>query len=178
MSRLLQDYSLYRVLNVFFDDPVKDFQLREISRIIKLHHKSVLIYIKKLLQLNLIKENKKTLYKSYNANTENERFKKYKKIFNQIKMYESGLVDYLEEKIMPNCIVMFGSYAKGTDIQTSDIDLFVEAKEEKIELDKFEEKMGRKIHLIFEKEFKDLSKELKNNIINGVTLQGSLRVFK
>lgn len=178
MNQLLQDYNLYRVLNVFFDDPVKDSQLREISRIIKLHHKSVSIYIKKLLQLNLIKENKKTLYKSYNANTENERFKKYKKTFNQIKIYESGLVDYLEEKIMPNCMVMFGSYAKGTDIKTSDIDLFVEAKEEKIELDLFEKKMGRKIHLVFEREFKDLSKELKNNIINGVTLQGSLRVFK
>jgi predicted nucleotidyltransferase len=165
-------------LNTFFDDPVKDFQLREISRIIKLHHKSVLIYVRKLLQLELIKENKNTLYKSYNANTSNLMFKRYKKTINLIKLYESGLIDFLEEKVMPGCVVLFGGYAKGTDIKTSDIDFFVEAKEEKINLNKFEEKLGRKIHLVFEKDLKDLSKELKNNITNGIILQGNLRLFK
>ncbi len=178
MSQLLHDYSIYRVLNVFFDDPIKDFQLREISRIIKLHHKSVLIYIKKLLKSNLIKENKKTLYKSYNANTENDMFRKYKKTINQIKVYESGLIEHIEEKVMPSSITLFGGYAKGTDIMASDIDLFIEAKEENINVTEFEEKLGRKIHLVFEKDINDLSKELKNNIINGITIQGSLRVFK
>ena len=178
MSQLLQEYSIYKVLNVFFDDPVKDFQLREISRIIKLHHKSVLIYIKKLLKLNLIKENKKTLYKSYNANTENDLFRKYKKTTNQIKLYESGLIEHIEEKVMPNSITLFGGYAKGTDVQTSDIDLFIEAGEENINVTKFEEKFRRKIHLVFEKDISDLSKELKNNIINGITIQGNLRIFK
>ena len=178
MSQLLRDYSLFKVLNVFFDDPIKDFQLREISRIIKLHHKSVLIYIKQLLSLGLIKVNTKTLYKSYNANTENSMFQRYKKTINQIKIYESGLIDYLYERLMPNCIVMFGGYAKGTDIKTSDIDIFIETKEEKIDITKFEEKLGRKIHLVFEKDIKDLNKELKNNIINGIDLNGNLRLFK
>ena len=178
MSRLLQDYSLFKVLNVFFDDPIKDFQLREISRIIKLHHKSVLIYIKQLLKLGLIKVNTKTLYKSYNANTDNPMFQRYKKTINQIKLYESGLIDHLYEKSMPSCIIMFGGYAKGTDIKESDIDLFIEAKEDKVDTAKFEEKLGRKIHLVFEKDIKELSKELKNNIINGVVLSGNLRLLK
>lgn len=178
MSQLLQDYSMFRVLDVFFDDPVRDFQLREISRIIKLHHKSVLIYIKKLLKSELIRINTKTLYKSYNANTENPMFQKYKKAINQIKIYESGLVDYLYDNLMPNAIIMFGGYAKGTDTKNSDIDLFVEAKEEKIGLINFEQMLGRKIHLVFERDIKDLSKELKNNIINGVVLNGNLRLFK
>lgn len=163
---------------MFFDDPLKDFQLREISRVIKLHHKSVLIYINQLLKLGLIKTNTKTLYKSYNANTENQMFQVYKKIINQMKIYESGLIDYLYEKLMPNVIILFGGYAKGTDIKTSDIDLFIEAKEEKINIIKFEEKLGRKIHLVFEKDVNNLSKELKNNIINGVILSGNLRLFK
>lgn len=178
MNQLLQDYSLFKVLNVFFEDPIKDFQLREISRIIKLHHKSVLIYINQLLKIGFIKVNTKTLYKSYNANTENPMFERYKKTTNQIKIYESGLIDYLYERLMPNVIVMFGGYAKGTDIKTSDIDLFIEIKEEKIDITKFEEKLGRKIHLVFEKDVKDLSKELKNNIINGIVLNGNLRLFK
>lgn len=178
MDQLFKDYNLLKILNVFFDDPIKDFQLREISRIINLHHKSVLAYVKKLLELNLIKENKKTLYKSYNANTENLMFGKYKKSINQIKIYESGLVVYLEEKIMPECLILFGGYAKGTDIKTSDIDIFVKAKEEKIKLNKFEERLGRKIHLMFEENINHLSNELKNNITNGFVLSGYLRLFK
>ena len=178
MNQLLKDSTLFRVLDVFFDDPVKDFQLREISRMIKLTHKSVLIYLNQLLKLGLIKVNTKTLYKSYNANTESPLFQRYKKTTNQMKIYESGLVDYLYEKLMPNTIVLFGGYAKGTDIRTSDIDLFIEAKEEKVDVSKFEEKLGRKIHLMFEKDISDLSKELKNNIINGIVLSGNLRLFK
>ncbi len=178
MSQLLQDYSLFKVLNVFFDDPIKDFQLREIARIINVHHKSVSIYLKKLLKLNLIKENKTTLYKSYNANTEKELFRKYKKVINQMKIYESGVIEYLEEKVMPRSIILFGGYAKGTDSKASDIDLFVEAEERNITLAPFEEKLGRKIQIVFEKNFKELSAELKNNIINGITVQGNLRVFK
>lgn len=177
MSQLLKDYNMFNVLNVFLDDPIKNFQLREISRIIKLHHKSVAIYIKRLLKLRLIKASTKTLYKSYNANTENPMFQRYKKITNQIKLYESDLIDHLYERLMPNCIVLFGGYAKGTDTKTSDIDLFIEAKEEKIDLTKFETKLGRKIHLVFE-DVKELSKELKNNIINGIVLSGNLRLFK
>ncbi|MBL7147928.1 MAG: nucleotidyltransferase domain-containing protein [Nanoarchaeota archaeon] len=177
MNQLLQFYNLLKVLNVFFDDPIKDFQLREISRKIKLHHKSVLIYIKQLLKSGLIKINKKTLYKSYNANTENPMFQRYKKTINQIKLYESGLIEYLYEGLMPKCIVVFGGYAKGTDTKNSDIDIFVEIKEEKIDVTKFEEKLGRKIHLLFEKDIKHLNEGLKNNIMNGIVLSGNLRLL-
>lgn len=178
MSQLLGDYNLYKVLNVFFDDPIKDFQLREISRRISLHHKSVAIYIKRLLKLGLIMENRRTLYKSYNANTENPLFRSYKRTINLLKAYESGVIDYLYGRIMPECIILFGGYAKGTDSKESDIDIFIQANEEKIALTKFEERLGRKIHLLFEEDIVQLSPELKNNIINGITLNGSLRLFK
>ncbi len=175
---LFQDYSLFNVLNVFFDDPVRDFQLREISRQINLHHKSVAIYIRKLLQLGLIKVNTKTLYESYNANPESLMFLRYKKSINILKIHDSGLIEYLYEKLMPANIIVFGSYAKGIDIKDSDIDIFLETKEEKIDVTKYENKLGRKIHLVFEKNITDLSKELRNNIINGIVLNGNLRLFK
>jgi len=178
MSQLLNDYPLFKVLNVFFNDPLKDFQLREISRIIKLHHKSVAVYTKRLLKIGLIKVNARTLYKSYNANTENPDFQRYKKTINQMKIYESGLIDCLYEKLMPNSIVLFGGYAKGTDTKTSDIDIFVEASQEKIDIVKFEERLGRKVHLIFEKSMNSLSKVLKNNLANGIVLKGNLRIFR
>lgn len=165
-------------MNVFFNDPIKDFQLRQISRIIKLEHKSVLIYLKRLIKLGLIKINTSTLYKSYNANTNNEVFRKYKKTFNQIKIYESGLIEYLDDKLMPEVIILFGGYAKGTDVMQSDIDIFIQSKQEKLNLDKFEKVLKRKIHLVFDKDLKYMSKELKNNITNGIVLSGSLRLFR
>lgn len=172
------NYNLYKVLNVFFDDPIKDFQLRQISRMIKLEHKSVLIYLKKLVKLGLIKINTSTLYKSYNSNTENEIFKKYKKIFNQLKISESGLIEFLDNELMPEVIILFGGYAKGTDVKDSDIDIFIQSKQQKINLDKFEKILKRKIHLVFDKDLKYMSKELKNNITNGIILSGNLRLFR
>jgi len=105
-------------------------------------------------------------------------FQRYKKTINLIKIYESGLVDYLYDKLMPDNIILFGGYAKGTDIKTSDIDIFIEIKEEKIDVSKFEERLGRKIHLVFEKDILNINKELRNNIINGIVLSGNMRLFK
>ena len=78
---------------------------------------------------------------------------------------------------MPEVIVLFGSAAKGEDIKTSDIDLFIQCKERKIELEKFEKKINRRISLFFAEDFSDLSGELRNNLINGIKLKGYLKVF-
>ena len=76
---------------------------------------------------------------------------------------------------MPQSIVVFGSYQKGEDTEDSDIDIFVEANEEKINLEKFEKLLNRKIQLHFNPNFKTYSKELKNNIANGWVFGGYLK---
>ena len=40
-----------------------------------------------------------------------------------------------EGKLAPKSIVLFGSYQKGEDIENSDIDIFVECKKEKLNID-------------------------------------------
>ena len=79
---------------------------------------------------------------------------------------------------MPKCIILFGSYSRGEDTETSDIDIFVEAKKQRIKIDKFEGVLKRKIEIHFNEDFNNYSKELKNNIINGDALYGYLEVFK
>lgn len=91
-------------------------------------------------------------------------------------MNEIGLLDYLSENLMPDCIILFGSASKGEDMKDSDIDLFIQSKEKKVKLDKFEKKLNRKINIFYCERYEDLSKELKNNIINGIILKGYLRV--
>ncbi len=179
---MLQNYNKWRVLGVFFGDPLPEgggFQLRELSRKVKLAPTSVKQYLRELKAEGLILESRHRVqgFPLYSANRESERFLCYKKINTLSALSESGLVKYLDNLCMPDVIVLFGSAARGEDIRTSDIDIFLECKEKKLELGKFEKRLGKKISTFFSESFGKLSNELKNNIINGIRLKGYLKVF-
>ena len=169
-------------LEIFFQSPSKEHYLMDISRKIGLAHTSVKKNLDKLVRLGLIKETveKKGSRKFplYKADTSNKPFKRYKSIYNITSIIESNLIDFIEEKLAPKSIVVFGSYQRGEDAEESDIDIFVECKKEKLELDKFEKKLVRKIQLHFNENFVSYPKELKNNIINGISLSGFLEGYK
>ena len=78
---------------------------------------------------------------------------------------------------MPQVIILFGSASKGEDLKESDIDLFIQSKEVKINLKPYENKLNKKINIFFNENFNNLSEELKDNIINGTILKGYLKVF-
>ena len=99
-------------------------------------------------------------------------------VYNLYSVIESNLIDFIEEKLMPKSIVLFGSYQRGEDIESSDIDIFVECKKEKLDIKKFEKKFERKIEFHFRENFTSLPNELKNNIINGIVLSGFLEGYK
>lgn len=166
----------YKILELFIEKPNKDFSARGIARILKLNHATVLKYTKDLLRLGLIKKKEETLYPTYYANTENSKYKFYKK--NQIvfKIKESRLIEYIQKQTFASVIILFGSCAKGVFTEKSDIDIFAEAKESKLEIKKYEKELGRKINLLFESNINNLSNELKNNIINGIILYGFIKI--
>ena len=179
---MLQKDNRYKILKLFFEDPTPKgigFQLREISRKAKLAPTSVKRYLNELEKEKLIIKKKHRIhnYPIYYANRENEYFRFLKKIDIIQCIKESGLLDYLENVCMPDVIILFGSASKGEDIKDSDIDLFLLCKEKKLDLEKYEKKFKRKINIFFEGNFIKLSKELKNNVINGVILKGYLKVF-
>ena len=120
----------------------------------------------------IVKEERKP-YPIFHANREN--IKEIKKWNLCIEL--DDLVKAIEHKCLPNAIILFGSAARGEDIESSDIDICVIAKETEIDLKNWEKKFSRKITLHFVSNFNKLSSELKNNIINGVILQGYLKVF-
>ena len=178
---MLQECSVFNVAGVFFNEPTKEHYLLEISHKTDLAHTSVKNYLSELVKLGILIETLdkkgKRVFPTYKANLESKEYKIYKKIHNFYKLEESGLIDYLNDKIMPKCIVLFGSYARAEDTEDSDIDLFVEGKEQKIDLTKYETLLKRKIQLHF-KDFQKFNTELKNNIINGIVLRGYLEACK
>lgn len=174
---MLKKDNITKVLEVFFDDPVPEgigFQLREISRKIKLAPKSVKLYLEELEKEKLIIKKKHRIHKYpvYYANRDDSYFKFLKKINTLRRIKESELLEYLDEKCMPDAIILFGSASRGEDIKGSDIDLYVQCDKKALDLARFEKELGRNISLFFEKNFDRLSGELKNNIINGDRLKG------
>ena len=178
---MLQNYNKWTVLKLFFDNPLPEtaFQLREISRKSNLAPKSVKRYLIELEKEDLIIKHRHRIHKYpvYKANRDNENFKFFKTINTLIIIRESGLLELLNNECMPAAIVLFGSAAKGEDLEDSDLDIFCRCKYKKLDLKKYEKKIKRKINLLFEENFNKLSDELKNNIINGIKLKGYLKVF-
>lgn len=171
-------YNRYRVLKVFLDSPTREFGLREISRLVKLAPVSVLRYLKEFEKEELIRKLEKNGKPIYKAERENENFIFYKKLSILHELNDSGLIEYLWQNLAPQVLILYGSYAKGEATENSDIDIFVMGKKKEIELDKFKNILGKEIHLMFDADFKSISKELKNNLINGVILKGYIKLFK
>jgi predicted nucleotidyltransferase len=179
---MLQKSNILSIANVFFSEPTKEHYLKEISEKTGIAHTSVKNYLSKLKKESLINEiiikRGQRKFPTYTSRVNSEEYIKNKKSTNLIKLQESGLIEYLNDKLMPKCIVLFGSYQKGEDLEESDIDVFIECKKEDIDLSKFAKKLKRNIQLHFKDNFKDYPIELKNNIINGTTLAGYLEAFK
>ncbi|MBU2638852.1 MAG: nucleotidyltransferase domain-containing protein [Nanoarchaeota archaeon] len=166
----------YRMLKLFIEEPDAGFSIREIARRLKQNHATVLNHITPFVKLELVTINKTTLYPTYRANTENKHYLFYKKNEIVFQISQSGLIQYVWEKALPSCIILYGSCAKGDYRKGSDIDLFVEAHEAKLDLAKFEKSLGREIHVIFEPEIGNLASPLQNNVLNGIILYGFVKL--
>jgi len=176
---MLQNYTTYKILKVFFYSPSKRFGLKEISSNSCIAHTSVKKELKKLIKQGLIKKEVqikgKRKFPLYFANV-NDKFKFLKKISNEYQIRNSGLIEYLVSELMPNTIVLFGSFSKGEDAEESDIDIFVEAGIKEINLKKFERNFKKKINITFKQDINNLKREFLNNVINGIILYGDLRL--
>lgn len=175
MHKIFENTS-YRMLRLFIEEPDAGFSIREIARRLKQNHATILSHINPFVRLEIILINKTTLYPTYHANTANGHYKFYKKNEIVFDINESGIIQYIQEKAFPACIILYGSCAKGDYRKASDIDLFVEANGAKLDLAKFEKTLGRVIHVIFEPKIRNLASPLQNNILNGIILCGFVKL--
>ena len=165
---IIQKCSLWKVSEIFFLEPTKAHFIKEISRKIDLAHTSVKIHIQTLIREGLVGEAKSEIFRGYKSARENPEFIYEKKIANLIMLKSSGLIDALKEHY-PKSVILFGSYDKGEDIETSDIDIFVDSKKFKLNQERFEKYLKRKIHLVFKDE---ADKSLSDSISQGAVLFG------
>jgi len=174
---MLEKYNRYKLLKLFLDSPTDSFRLREIARLTKISPPSVMNYLKEFEKEGLINKLIKRGVPFYTALRDNPEFILYKKISIIFELNQCNLIDYIWDKLSPQVIVLYGSFAKGESIEDSDIDLFILGKNKNIELADFEKKLNKKVHLLFKESLKEINSELKNNILNGIILKGYIKVF-
>lgn len=161
-----------RVLEVFFNDSMGKFYIREIARITGLNPNTIINITDRLLKEGLIKKEKKKHIVEFSANL-NDHFKRLRRILNFYKIFNCGLIDFLNKEFDSEAIVLIGSYSRGEDIKDSDIDLVIISKKEyhNVDLKRFEKIFNKKIHLIVSY-YNKMSDEFYINFINGLILFG------
>jgi len=164
----------------FFVNPTAKLRVREIERTLKLPLPSVIRYCRELEKESILTTIKIGNVNFYTANRGSEKYLLEKKLYNVKKIYESGIIEHLREKLSNPSIVLFGSFAKGEDTEESDIDLYIETpSRKKVSLEKFEKLLKRRIQVFQHKNLNEISNShLANNIINGFLLNGFVEVFK
>jgi len=167
----------YRLLREFMDHPTTHFQVRELSRRLRLGQPSVANHLQALLGMDLVRKERHGVYPAFIAQRDSRLFRTLRKADMLVRLEESGLLDALWDTVQPDAIILFGSVSRGEDIESSDIDLFLLADEMRVDLQRWERALARKISLFFCEDFDYLSEELKNNLLNGFPLRGYLDVY-
>jgi len=172
------------ILKYFFEEPEKEFHVRELAKLTKKSPTTMSKYLKKLKKQEILISKSERNHLLFRANTKNKKFESLKFNYNTDIIRKSGLVDYLiEEFNNPEAIILFGSFRKAENNSNSDIDLLViSSSKKKPNLSKFEKKLNHKIQLFVHsnKELNDMkirNKELLNNFLNGFILEGYWGLF-
>ena len=111
-------------------------------------------------------------------NRESQLTLDYKRAENLRILFESGLPKYLEDTFNGCTIAVFGSYAKGDDIHTSDIDIaIIGSKPKSLGIDRYEKLLEKPIRINFYPNLSKIEdKYLRSNICNGIVLAGAFEL--
>ena len=169
-----------KIKEYFFVNPTAKLRVRHIEKTLKLPLPSVIRYCRELKKEGILTTIKTGNVGFYTADRTNSSFLLEKKLYNIKSLYASGLVEFLKIKLSNPSLIVFGSYARGEDIESSDIDLYLETPSKKeINLERFEKLLNRKIQVFRHKSISEIkNKRLANNILNGIVLNGFVEVFK
>lgn len=155
-----------RLLTLLFEHPREKYTVRQIAKKTNIPPATLIRYLAHLQKEGIIDQKYRFIENSYT---------RWRKTAHMIdRLFERGLIDFLEKKLKPAVIVLFGSVRKGEYEHESDIDLFVEASEQKLDLAPFEKRLGHKIHLVIKPNLHELPRELQLSIMNGIKLSGYL----
>ena len=155
------------------------YNQRETALALKVSPTAVANSLKNLKKEGIIKLNKSknTKPQQISLNFQNNSVFFIKRVENLRAIYESGLAEYLFDKLPGATIILFGSYSWGEDSINSDIDMAIVGNNpKKLDISNYERRLSRKIVIQYFESFDKISKNLKESILNGIILKGSVRL--
>ncbi len=174
--------SCFKVAGLIFNYPNKDFHIRGIAKETKLSTTAVESAIEKLRDFGIVKIIPGNVVTSVRADLDSPPYSFYKKIFNLYRLERYNFIENLKNAMQAETIVLFGSFAKGEDIEQSDVDIMVITRSkpdthitELIRI--WEHELNRKVNLHVLPSLDGAKSEFKNSLANGIVLYGYLKVI-
>ena len=163
----------------FFLNPTLKLRVRQLERNVKIPLPSAIHYARELEREGFLKREEIGGVILYSADRTSNLFLLEKKLYNIKALYDSNFIEFLRLTYHNPLAVVFGSYSRGEDIETSDIDIYIELpKKSKIDAQRFGELLQRPIQFFISKNLKAFSNtHLANNIVNWIVLNGQFEVF-
>jgi predicted nucleotidyltransferase len=178
-----------RILTLFTKSYDKEYYIREVERLLKVSSRTALKTMAKLEKIGILESRKRGKIKTYSIRktTLSREFFLLAEQYKKIQFLEKNqLIKEVLEKadaFMKGIVIVFGSYAKGTQKEDSDLDLFIVGTYDEKEIKNTGKKYGIDISIksyplpLFEKEIHDdiLLKEIKENHILIKDVEGFVR---
>jgi predicted nucleotidyltransferase len=171
----LEEDNRIRVLKLFFAGPGKQLYIREVARQTGLSPRGAQMILESLRKEGLLISESNNVVNNYRGNFDDRRFVGLKRSLNLYSIYSCGLIQCLEKYYhMPECIILFGSYAKGEEMpEVSDIDIAVVTEMTNLpDMHNFQSTLGKSISLHLIENIKDQNANFVNSLANGIVLSG------
>ena len=175
--------SVFKVAELIFSYPNKTFHIRMLEKETGFSTTAVIDAVEELRKYEIITIEETPLTTNVKANLESGAYIFYKLVFNLYRLKRYLFIDRLVEVFnKPEAIVLFGSFAKGEDVEQSDIDILVishNKSEEYLEdlINAFQKELNRKINIHILPSLAKSSNEFKNAVANGIVLHGYLKII-
>jgi len=174
-------YPGFRVLTVFFEEPYREFHLREIAEIAEVSPSTAKRFLDFYESSGFLVKGRKANLALFRADMENVSFR-FMKVAHFL-FRARPLTGFLTEAYAGSSIVLFGSCARGEDGSESDVDLLVVGRRaEKVDLTRYEDSLGRRINMMvfYPQEWEEKVEEdrafYERILVDGIVLQGTLPV--
>ena len=171
------------VLELFLNEPTKHWHFSKIVETAKVGERSASHWLKKFVKekiVNHIKPKGKMPY--FRANYTHTNYDNRKRIFAMNKLYETGLLNRLQNLKNAKAVVIFGSYFRGDWNTQSDIDVFIYGDPENLRFGTrwagtgFQEKSREvQVHSFNSlKKIRDIHSGLMKNVVKGYFVKGGI----
>lgn len=171
LQRLFSSRVRVKILEQFFTQPKSSFYIRQLARLTGEDVKNVSLELQNLETLGLLEAQRQGPLKYYSVNSSFLFYPELKSIFFKTLGVGAALKELLLSISDIELAFIYGSYAKGKETSTSDIDLFIVGKPSLNKLNeaiqKLEERLRREINYqVMERKEFQRKRQLRDSFVS------------